>query len=392
MRYNYLHIALFVVLAASACTKESAPEGERCPVACVATAGALTKGAGATTSASLQTDGIGLFAWETAAGTSFDGTASYIENVEFAYDGSSATWRGGVYWPFGSWLSFFSYAPYVADVSAGALQFPSSDYVSGYPRLQYTPDSDVASQVDLCLSTPVMDRSYAVNDGVVPLVFSHVLSKVCIRACWTGNPSQMAAFVADGKTVKLHSVTISGVAGTNKLTYGASSFLWDTPSVFGASYAMSTSSEFSLVALPTDGSFSSAFWDLSDPCLYVLPQSLTGSAEMEVEFGLYNGSGVLENQVTDTFNLGSLPMHVWPAGVEVLYSLSLDITGHCVVNVDLTFDANAGRFLTPEEILQYTSGAGTFLGGDFLPASSQAGTFGRGGSVVGGSTAGSFIN
>jgi len=392
MRTMKAHIGVLVLLAL-ACTPLSLPE-ERLPVVCEVYTAGETKGAGQTTSASLQTSGIGLFAWRTDAGTPFSGTESYLANGQFAYDGSSATWRqSGAYWPFGSWLSFFAYAPYLADVSAGALEFPSSDYVSGYPRLQYTPAALAASQVDLCLATPVMNAAVTDNAGVVPLSFSHVLTRLCIQACWNGTPAQVDAFTAAGQTIRVQSIVLRNVAVTNKLTYSAASFLWDTPAAFDGSYTMSVANgSFRSVDLPAAaGTFSSSFWNIADACLYVLPQSLSASSEMEVVFEIYSSGGSLISQETVTFDIGGLVQHVWPAGMEMTYSVTLDLTGHYAVEADVTFDCNAGAFVAPGSMWYDSTQAGSFLGGNFLPAASQAGTFGSVGAVASGSTAGSFI-
>ncbi len=360
---------------------------------CEVTTAGETKGAGTTTSASLQTSGIGLFAWRTDEDTPFNGTERYLTNGQFAYDGSSATWRqSGAYWPIGSWLSFFAYAPYVADVSAGALQFPSSDYVSGYPRLQYTPAALAASQVDLCLATPVMNAAATDNAGVVPLVFSHVLTRLCIQVCWNGTPAQVAAVTALEQTLRVHSIELRNVAATNKLTYGFTSVLWDNPAAYNGSYTMSVSNgSFCSVALPAAGTFSTAFWNMADACLYVLPQSLPDSAEMEVVYGIYSSGGSLVSSETVTLDIGGLSQHVWPIGMEMTYSVTLDLTGHYAVDADVTYDSNSGCFVAPGSIWYDSAQTGTFLGADFLPAASQAGTFGSGGAVASGSTAGSFV-
>ena len=149
---------------------------------------------------------------------------------------------------------------------------------------------------------------------------------------------------------------------------------------------------FRSVDLPAAaGTFSSSFWNIADACLYVLPQSLSASSEMEVVFGIYSSGGSLISQETVTFDIGGLAQHVWPAGMEMTYSVTLDLTGHYAVEADVTFDCNAGAFVAPGSMWYDSTQAGSFLGGNFLPAASQAGTFGSVGAVASGSTAGSFI-
>jgi hypothetical protein len=285
-------------------------------------------------------------------------------------------WKGGVYWPIGQWLSFFAYTPYSADVSTGNLKFPSSDYVSGYPRLQYTPEDLAANQVDLCLATPVMDRALTVNGGVVPLTFSHVLTRLCIQARWTGTAAQIAEVAATGQTIRVLSMEISNVAGTNKLTYGRTSFLWDTPAAANKTYTLNIANgTFRDIALPAAGTYTTNFWNIADACLYVLPQQLDAATQLSVTYGIFNGDGSTAQEETVTFDIGTLQQNLWPAGMVMTYSVTIDLTGHYSVEADITYDSNAG----------------SFLGGSFQVNDTRAGAYGTDGMGVGGSSAGQFI-
>ena len=384
-----------LILLLAGCNRLVQPEGENVPIVCKAVVPVQTKGAGETDASALQSSGLGLFAWITTEETAFDGTTTFLQNEEFTYDNGLELWKGGVYWPFGYWISFFAYSPYSADVSTGNLRFPSSDYVSGYPRLQYTPEALAEDQVDLCLATPVMDRSVTVNNGVVPLSFSHVLTRLCIQVRWTGTEAQLPIIAAAGQTIRVISMEINNVVGTNKLTYGRTSFLWDAPAAadYDDSYTMSVANgTFQDVDLPAAGVYSTGFWDISDACLYVLPQSLSADSELSVTYGIFSSAGVKLSEETATFEIGTLAQNLWPAGMVMTYSVTIDLSGHYAVEADITYDCNAGCFVDAGSYDFSNAHAGTFLGGTFHVEDTLAGAYDTDGMDVGGSSAGGFIN
>ena len=388
------------LLMLAGCSRLTQPEGPAIVCQAVAPdqtqspADEETKGTGVTTTTALRTSGIGLFAWITTDGTPFDGTTSFLQNSSFAYDNGLDLWKGGVYWPFGYWLSFFAYSPYNANVTTGNLRFPSSDYVSGYPRLQYTPEDLAANQVDLCLATPVMDRASTVNSGVVPLTFSHVLTRLCIQARWTGTSARIAEVTANGQTIRILGMEIDNVVGSNKLTYGRTSFLWDSPvpADYNASYTLNIANgTFRDIALPAANTYSTNFWNISDACLYVLPQQLAVGTQLTVTYGIFNSGGSMISQETATFDIGDLQQNLWPAGMVMTYSVTLNLTGQDALEGVITFDCNAGCFVTPGSYDFTNSNAGAFLGGSFKMEDNLAGSYGIDGIGTGGSSAGQFI-
>ena len=352
MKYTR-YITGLVVLLAMGCSRMAQPKVGSVPIVCRAVtrdvAGEQTKGAGVTNMTALRSSGIGIFAWETEDGMPFNGVNPYLQNSEFSYDNGLELWKGGVYWPIDHWLSFFAYSPYSANVSSGALRFPSSDYVSGYPRLQFTPEPLAANQVDLCLATPVMDRSASVSDGVVPLTFSHVLTRLCIQARWTGTSAQIAQVASVGQTIRVLSMRICNVVGSNKLTYGPTSFLWDSPSAgeYDDSYTMSIANgTFRDVALPAAGTYSTNFWNISDACMYLLPQSLLAGSELIVSYGIFNSDGTQFLEESASFDIGNLQQNIWPAGMMMTYSVTIDLTEHYAIEAEISYEGNAGCFVT----------------------------------------------
>lgn len=86
-----------------------------------------------------------------------------------------------------------------------------------------------------------------------------------------------------------------------------------------------------------------------------------------------------------------LPQHLWAAGYEMTYSITIDLLGHYAVEADVTFDCNAGHFLSPGDVDFDASGAGSFLGGAFMMSTTSAGDFGTIGIPLNGSSAGGFL-
>ena len=187
---------------------------------------------------------------------------------------------------------------------------------------------------------------------------------------------------------------INNVVGTNKLTYGRTSFLWDAPAAadYDDSYTMSVANgTFQDVDLPAAGVYSTGFWDISDACLYVLPQSLSADSELSVTYGIFSSAGVKLSEETATFEIGTLAQNLWPAGMVMTYSVTIDLSGHYAVEADITYDCNAGSFVTPGSYDFTNSNAGAFLGGSFQVNDTRAGAYGTDGMGVGGSSAGQFI-
>lgn len=424
MTFRTGHIAslLFLALLVS-CNKEAGggpePQGSAMPIAL--TAGlADTKGQAETTTLSLQTSGLGLFAWRTDAGTYFNGEEPYLENQEFSYDGASSTWKSpDVWWPLGSWLSFFAYAPYQADVSSAPLVYPSEDYSGGLPRFTYTPELEAADQKDLVISAPVLDRS--VSEGTVPLNFYHVLTKVLFQARWTSSdPSQYDMMLENEFYVHIKSLTLNNILGENSLTYKRNGYSWDA--LTGATLASLATSSYTLsmengclapadspdtevplldpddpssyyAAYVTGDDYGNNFAIVPESVLYLLPQALTPDATLEVVYGVYEHTGVQSgDDIVREVAIGELPNYIWPAGFELTYSLTLDLAGAVIVDAKITFNCNAGTFVSPGEVDFGSSDAGSFLGGSFDLDNTSPGSFAGNGESYTGSTAGGFID
>lgn len=319
-------------LVTAACTPQSLPTGERPPIVCVARADDHTKGTGETAAETLQSSGIGLFAWDTDL---------YLDNRHFTYDGGSGTWLGNAFWPFGCALSFYAYAPYHADTSTGSLVFPSGTS-GGYPTASYTVPSAPAEQEDLVLAAPVLDRTQ--DAGNVPLVFSHALTQVVFKARWTGEDPFVRRVLSRGLGVKIRSIALENVRGSSSVTFYSGGYNWDSPApedlaaYATASYSL-TLANGSLVAEPlTQAPTYTDSFLRPDGVLYLIPQTLAPSSRLRVTYGIY-ADAYLEEEFQADFEIGLLEQHIWPAGGIFTYSLTLSLGGAPSV------EASAGEYL-----------------------------------------------
>lgn len=418
LRHTAVWMGAVLLLAASACQKEPVPSD--IPLVCEADAGGVTKGGSSTTTASVQTSGLGLFAWRTDAGTYFDGREPYLANARFSYDAETGRFHAtpAAYWPLGSWLSFFAYAPYTADVSSAPLEYPSDDYTSGLPRFTYTPASDPSDQEDLVISAPVLDRS--ASEGTVPLNFHHVLTKILFQARWTSSdPSQYDRMLENEYYVHIKSLTLNNILGENSLTYLRNGYIWDAPT--GATLVSLATSSYTLsigngclapantadtevpildpddpstyyAAYVTGDEYGNAFALQPESVLYLLPQALTPGATLDVVYGLYNSSGIqMGGNIEHSVTIGNLPTYIWPAGYAITYSLTLDLAGVVIVDAEISFDCNAGTFVSPGDVDFNSSDAGSFLGGSFNLETTSSGSFTGSGDTYTGSSAGGFV-
>lgn len=313
-------------LSIAACTPLSLPEGGRQPIACVARADAHTKGTGETVTGTLQTAGIGLFAWDTSI---------YLDNRHFTYNGGSGTWLGNAYWPFGCALSFYAYAPYHADATHGSLVFPSG--MSGeFPVASYTVASAPSQQEDLVLATPVLNRTQA--SGNVPLVFTHALTQVVFKARWTGEEPFVRRVISQGLGVRITSIALENVRGSSFVTFYSGGYNWDSPAPEDlATYATEsyslTPANGSLVAIsqpsaaiPQVPTYTDTFL-LPAGVLYLIPQTLCATSRLRVTYGIYASGNELQEEFEAEFEIGLLDQHVWPAGGVFTYSLTLSLGG-----------------------------------------------------------------
>lgn len=341
--------AVLALTVAVSCSKEShvfvLPVDREAPIALASSYGSGgTKGATPVSDASLRTLHYGLLAYWMDDGLPFSGVADaypYLRNSEVVYDsteGGTDYWRcsPAAYWPFGGSTTFFGYAPYL-DTKGPVLTLPATD-TETMPRGRFVQMGDVSEQVDLCLAAPVFDRKK--GSGEVPMVFSHALTKVLFFFNLKGERDML-----DVRRFMVKSLKLRNVAGENSFTYGGlSGYRWDE---LPRSDLSSRTTEYDLsladgtlsyVPLPYESERESeqglARYEVvngaNDGILYLLPQPMTGTSDVEIVVSAYTYDGTTDTWVEDPNDemepvTITLPEEtVWQPGKTVCYSASLD--------------------------------------------------------------------
>lgn len=167
------------------------------------------------TTATLPTDGFGVFAWLHQANpqpATFN--ANFMKNVEV----STAQWTYSPlkYWPndTNNQLDFVAYAPH-SNGSENNISFADGQLDAG--KLTFTVNDAVASQTDLVVATPQTNMTYNSTNldanKKVPLTFSHLLSRITFYAKTADN--------YPGVTITINKLTMTGSfskSGTVDLT------------------------------------------------------------------------------------------------------------------------------------------------------------------------------
>ena len=298
----------------------------------------------------------GVYAIRNGEGVDFDEDANpanwYFQNSDVSYietlGNSNTLWCGNppVFWPSFDRLNFFAYAPYMQDGRAAgeteqALVFPSEDYVSGMLRATYTPTANVTRQVDLCIGTPALN--WTKGDGNVPFTFKHALTRVrlYVRVLGTRQP---------GYEYRVTSAIFTGLVGSNSFTYVNDPdvpYRWDTVTA-GTPHEDGYTLTYNGNQLTTD-------WVkfVGDPCgegitdpythinaldngrLYLIPQTLTSDAKLEIDISLYkvNGASATLQAILPPFDMDLPTATAWEAGKTVSYLITVDATKLVVLDI-----------------------------------------------------------
>ena len=219
----------------------------------------------------------------------------YIDNVRYTRSFITNPFAGAdvCYWPFSGKLSFFAYAPYISRTFLQA----APDYVSGYPRLSYSPTANVTEQPDFCIADPVLDRHTTAEP--IPLVFHHAMSQVLFSANYSGELPD----VSSDLYIKVDSIRICNVIGTKTVSVsdGSPCFEWqdddECPDADRVNYVIerSKNQQIKNEALPevtdpvTDNYMElTTFNGVANGVMYLLPQSMDyGEVYLKVTYGYY---------------------------------------------------------------------------------------------------------
>lgn len=315
-----------------------------------------TKASGALTMSSIRAQGFGVTAFWRDGGVVFDGADvahNYMQNVRPAYKGviggkESWSFEPAVYWPLGGGLSFFAYAPYMADDSENHQIQANAN--GSFPGGVFRQKSSPSEMIDFCIANPVYDHK--AKDGSIDMVFSHALTNVQFYLNIKG-----AVYPGEDYKYRIKAMTISGVAGENTYFYGngTRSFRWgELPrqdlSRRNASYTL-TRAEGQLTEelLPHEKDLGAGvtgfdrYVRVNGPeagVLYLLPQPVASSVKVSFTLTACTVSGEVVTEVKDLDPIEVwLPeTTVWESGKQVAYLISLDTTTwvETLFRVDIT--------------------------------------------------------
>lgn len=266
----------------------------------------------------------------------------FIDNVRYTRSFITNPFAGAdvCYWPFNGKLSFFAYAPFI---SSTFLQF-ASDYVSGYPRMSYSPTTSVTDQPDFCIAAPVLDRHSSTEP--IPLVFHHSLSQVVFSANYAGD---MPPIVSSSTLyVKVDNIRICNVIGKKTVTMssGTPCFDWqddaECPFEDRVSYLLDRPINRQLrnEALPkaTDP-VSDNYMELTtldgvaNGVMYLLPQSMDyGEVYLELTYGYYEMVDTKETLRASARTTCPLPEVTWEPAKTYRYKFTINLAANSIVD------------------------------------------------------------
>lgn len=191
-------------------------------------------------------------------------TGTVVKFADNNNGGVNNTYSPMRYWPAGDApdkLTFWAYYP-VTDATAGTIDNPTNGInysaptgSNGVGSYAFTAASSAADMVDFMVSDVVNDQLYSTNNGTVPLVFRHQLTKVQFKFKTTSLDASTTVKLLDAK---LYKVKTSGTLSAN---YDASA----TPKT------STTWSDQALASTPVeyDVTFNSANPEISDNTTWI---------------------------------------------------------------------------------------------------------------------------
>lgn len=228
-------LSVLVALAMAGCAQneiiESAPEADRTIRFDVYT-GVQARGT-ETTTTSIKTLNFGILAYKTtSAGWNSDGataTPDWMYNEKATYDGSKWSYTNIKYWPTNTdKISFFAYAPYDDDATDVGIELQAITE-TGDPQITFTQKTAAADLVDLVVAE-AKDKAFDPeagsggihpNDNKVAFTFSHVLTKIDVKA------KLVASYGSDTKIVITGLKLKSNAKLYKKATYKMATGKWD---------------------------------------------------------------------------------------------------------------------------------------------------------------------
>ena len=320
-------LAAVAALALTACAKfETEKPVVDEPIAFGAYAGNSVTKAGAygeETTTALQTNGFGVFAYQTSGDYSSSATPNFMYNT--LVSGASWTYSPIKYWPNqiqagntdgqpatafkADKVSFFAYAPRVAaTASTGAVTGTdegiialTSNSTAGDPKVTYKVSADLDKQVDLLwavskgetwtnvastTNTPTSGKPYlnlqkpAIGTAV-HFYFKHALAQITLKAVAAYNKTTAGGTAQDGVKITIKQVELSVPGMTQTAVLNLNNTTADTPLWESASGSTD-------LALTISGSnINSALLDGGDVAPASQPAGVTGSEQNVIVNGKY---------------------------------------------------------------------------------------------------------
>lgn len=316
------------VAALAACTKTSVSYEQPGEIALAPVTRANMTKAAITGTTFPTTNDMGVYAFYNAgklAGTLkdvfLDGSAAYLNNVEFVNRTGSGNWGGSTsyYWPKTGSLVFAAYSPKAADLAYDAAK----DEFSTKTETDYVQSADLAKTVDL-LWSPMTDKSHDKTTTAVPMVFNHAMSWVTVQAVAANTESE-------GK-FKVKSVKLNGIVNKGTFKTAGATIDW-TPST--ATVDVKTLSVFSNEAYTEIPKMTPAVvLENVEKGTVVIPQSLGDAVTLTVVFSQVMPTGAWSADQNLTFTLNkckvgepAVELNKWDNGKHYIYTLNFNIKG-----------------------------------------------------------------
>ena len=321
-------LAAVAALVLASCAKiETIDRNVDEPIAFAGYAGnALTKAGayGEETTTSLQTNGFGVFAYQTTGNYSASATPNFMYNTKVST--SSWTYSPIKYWPNqiqagntdsqpatafqADKVSFFAYAPHVAaTASTGAVTGGTDEGITalttnateGDPKVTYKVSADLDKQVDLLwavskgatwtnvagtTNTPTSGKPYlnlqkpAIGTAI-HFYFKHALAQITLKAVAAYNQAAAGGTAQDGVKITIKQVELSVPGMTQTAVLNLNNTTADTPLWESASGSAD-------LALTVSGSnINSALLDGGDVAPASQPAGVTASEQNVIVDGKY---------------------------------------------------------------------------------------------------------
>ena len=305
---------LFIVgfptlLCFGACSAEDEAQGDGMPISF------LTTVDNPQTRAELTTDNLltmGVFAYHTSDNFSDAATPGFMFNQKVERTENKAAWTYSPlrYWPNNpsDKLTFFAYAPYVDETTAGGSNpaFPDRITAKGYLTFTYTVPDKEADGTDLLVAVPLMNYTYAnAAGGKIAFKMTHALTRVNIK-------------IVGGESYTVKTVTALSLfaPASAKLTVRIPPSTGETPCVWSdrtANKEIQAGISSSVNVTSTASSLATFY--------LIPPADNPSSVSLKLNYTFARSDGTAPTAMEKTVFLSATP--AWTPGASVSYTLNI---------------------------------------------------------------------